>query len=56
LREAIGTPLLSTDLDGYQREVAAALSRADQAAWTAAWAEGRMMSPEQAIGYALSAS
>jgi predicted ATPase/transcriptional regulator with XRE-family HTH domain len=56
LREAIGTPLLSTDLDGYQREVAAALSRADQAVWTAAWAAGRMMSPEQAIGYALSAS
>jgi predicted ATPase len=56
LREAIGTPLLSTDLDGYQREVAAALSRADPAAWPAAWAEGRMMSPEQAIGYALSAS
>src|ERR671921_1626647 len=37
----------------YERTLTAARSRLDEAAWTAAWAEGRAMSPERAIEYAL---
>ena len=36
----------------YQRQVTAR-SLIDEAAWEAAWAEGRTMAPEQAIEYAL---
>jgi non-specific serine/threonine protein kinase len=39
----------------YQGQVSAAHARLlDEAAWQGAWAEGRTMAPEQAIGYALS--
>jgi len=37
----------------YERTKAAARSRLDDAAWTAAWAEGRAMSPKRAVEYAL---
>jgi predicted ATPase/DNA-binding CsgD family transcriptional regulator len=37
----------------YERRLAAARSQLDEAAWTAAWAEGRAMSLEQSIEYAL---
>jgi hypothetical protein len=37
----------------YQRQVAAARERLDEAAWEAAWGEGRAMMPEQAVAYAL---
>jgi predicted ATPase/DNA-binding XRE family transcriptional regulator len=37
----------------YQRQVAAARARLDDAAWEAAWAEGRAMTPQQAVAYAL---
>jgi predicted ATPase/DNA-binding XRE family transcriptional regulator len=37
----------------YQRQVAAARARLDDAAWEAAWAEGRAMMPQQAVAYAL---
>jgi ATP/maltotriose-dependent transcriptional regulator MalT len=37
----------------YERTKAAARSRLDDAAWTAAWAEGRAMSPEEAVEHAL---
>jgi predicted ATPase/DNA-binding CsgD family transcriptional regulator len=37
----------------YERTLTAARSRLGDAAWSAAWAEGRLMSPEQAIEYAL---
>jgi predicted ATPase/DNA-binding CsgD family transcriptional regulator len=37
----------------HRRQVAAARSRVDEAAWTAAWTEGRVMSLEQAVEYAL---
>ena len=37
----------------YQRQVAAARERLDEAAWEAAWGEGRAMMPEQAVTYAL---
>jgi DNA-binding CsgD family transcriptional regulator len=36
-----------------RNQVAAARSQADEAAWAAAWTEGRMMSLEQAVEYAL---
>ncbi len=38
------------DYEGY---LAAARSQLDEEAWKAAWAEGKAMSPEQAIEYAL---
>jgi DNA-binding NarL/FixJ family response regulator len=37
----------------YQRTLAAARSQLGEAAWTTAWGEGRAMSPEQAVEYAL---
>jgi non-specific serine/threonine protein kinase len=37
----------------YERTLTAARSQLEEAAWTAAWAEGRAMSPERAIEYAL---
>jgi DNA-binding CsgD family transcriptional regulator/tetratricopeptide (TPR) repeat protein len=58
LREAIGVTLGYQDLVTYDYEghVATARSQLDEAAWTVAWAEGRAMTPEQAIEYALSGS
>jgi predicted ATPase/DNA-binding CsgD family transcriptional regulator len=37
----------------YERTLTAARSQLDEAAWTAAWSEGRAMGTEQAIEYAL---
>jgi tetratricopeptide (TPR) repeat protein len=37
----------------YQMQVGAACERLDEAAWEAAWAEGRAMTTEQAVEYAL---
>jgi non-specific serine/threonine protein kinase len=37
----------------YEGRLAAARSQLEEEAWSAAWAEGRAMSPEQAIEYAL---
>jgi DNA-binding NarL/FixJ family response regulator len=39
---------------GYEQYLAAVRSALDEAAFEEAWAEGRAMSPEQAIEYALS--
>ena len=57
LREVIGLPLSYFDLahSGYEARLATARSQLEEATWVAAWAEGRAMSPEQAIEYALSA-
>jgi non-specific serine/threonine protein kinase len=41
------------DRSVHQRQVAAARTRLDEEAFEAAWAEGRTMTPEQAIEYAL---
>jgi non-specific serine/threonine protein kinase len=56
LREAIGISLGDQDPFDYDYEgrVAAARAQLEEAAWEAAWNEGRAMSPEQAIEYALS--
>jgi non-specific serine/threonine protein kinase len=43
----------ATDRSLHDRRVAAARERLDEAAWTKAWAEGRLMTTGQAIEYAL---
>jgi predicted ATPase/DNA-binding SARP family transcriptional activator len=53
LREASGAALPP---DEYQRTLAAAQARLDEASWVAAWAEGQAMTLEQAIAYALEGS
>ncbi|HYP39583.1 MAG TPA: tetratricopeptide repeat protein [Chloroflexia bacterium] len=53
LREVIGSPLLSTDRNEYDREVAAARLNLGETFWSVAWSEGRAMSPQQAAAYAL---
>jgi predicted ATPase/DNA-binding SARP family transcriptional activator/DNA-binding CsgD family transcriptional regulator len=53
LRETIGAPLPPVDRPDYDRSVAAARSRLDEAAFAAAWAEGRAMPLETAVEYAL---
>jgi DNA-binding NarL/FixJ family response regulator len=42
------------DRPDYERSVATARYLLDEASWRAAWAEGRVMQPEEAIEYALS--
>ena len=37
----------------YEGHLAAARAQLDEAAWTAAWAEGAAMDPEQVVEYAL---
>jgi DNA-binding NarL/FixJ family response regulator len=51
LEEAVYTYLPDRAL--HRGQVAAARSQLDEATWTAAWTEGRMMSLEQAVEYAL---
>ena len=53
LREAIGTPVPLCERPDRDSNVAAARARLDDAAWEAAWAEGRAMSLGEAVGYAL---
>ena len=55
LREAIGLPLSYLDRSHPDHEglLAAARSQLDEVAWEAAQAEGRAMTPEQAVEYAL---
>ncbi len=54
LREAVGDKHTPEEDDMREPYLAAARSRLDEATWEASWAEGRAMSMEQAIGYALS--
>jgi predicted ATPase/DNA-binding CsgD family transcriptional regulator len=55
LRETIGLSMGHQDRVDYDYEgrVAAARTQLDDAAWEEAWNEGRAMSPEQAVDYAL---
>ena len=46
--------IYAPDRSVHQGQVSAACAQLEEAAWQAAWAEGRAMYPEQAIGYALS--
>ncbi len=56
LREAIGMDLSPLDLrqTRYEERLSAARSLMEEETWQAAWSEGRAMSPEEAIEYALS--
>ena len=55
LREQMGMSFSRYDLaqSGYEQDLAAVRSALDETSFDAAWAEGRAMSPEQAIEYAL---
>jgi predicted ATPase/class 3 adenylate cyclase len=53
LRKARGTPLPPCELDAYHDDVAVARAALGEEAFAAAWAEGRAMTVEQAIAYAL---
>ena len=53
LREAIGAPLPPVERADYERDVAAARSQLDEAAFATAWAAGQALTLEQAIAYAL---
>ena len=53
LRETSGEVLILAEHSVRERHVAIAQVHLDEAAWQAAWAEGRAMTLEQAIAYAL---
>ena len=54
LREAVGIEHMPEEDIWREPYLAAARSRLDEASWEEAWAEGRVMSMEQAIEYAFS--
>jgi hypothetical protein len=56
LREAIGATLLPDERADHIQTVDAVRSRLGEAAFSAAWAAGRAMSPDQAADYALEAA
>jgi predicted ATPase/class 3 adenylate cyclase/DNA-binding CsgD family transcriptional regulator len=49
LREAIGTPLPPVERAPYHSAVASSRTKLGEQAFATAWAEGRMLSPEQAL-------
>jgi tetratricopeptide (TPR) repeat protein len=53
LRETIAVPNRASRVSEYQAAVELARQQIDDAAWTQAWTEGRAMSLEQAVAYAL---
>ncbi|MGH2543524.1 MAG: ATP-binding protein, partial [Ardenticatenaceae bacterium] len=53
LREAIHSPLPSSERARYEQKVAAARAHLGEAAFAAAWAEGRAMDLEEAMDYAV---
>jgi ATP/maltotriose-dependent transcriptional regulator MalT len=53
LRESIGAPISPVESSYYAPYNAAALAKLGEASWEAARAEGRAMTPEQAVEYAL---
>jgi tetratricopeptide (TPR) repeat protein len=53
LREELGRAIGAADRSRSERRITAARVILDEATWTAAWAEGRAMTLEQAIAYAL---
>jgi DNA-binding CsgD family transcriptional regulator len=52
LREAIGAPMFPIYREEYAQAIATARTHMSDAAFVAAWAEGRSMTPEQAIAAA----
>ena len=55
VRERLGTPLRPADRDGYEADQAAVRTELGEAAFEVAWEDGRAMTLEQAIVYALEA-
>ncbi|MGQ0549005.1 MAG: ATP-binding protein, partial [Armatimonadota bacterium] len=53
MREAIGASIPALLRSEYDRQVAAASAGLGEAAFRAAWAEGRLMSPDAAVEFAL---
>ena len=53
LRERFAMPRPPLDRPDHERHVAAARDRPTRAAWAAAWADGRLLSPDQAVAAAL---
>jgi hypothetical protein len=53
LREAIGTPLPPADRAEHDRSVAAVRTALGEEAFAAAWAEGRALTLEHAVAFAL---
>ncbi|MDQ4129273.1 MAG: hypothetical protein M3151_15225, partial [Actinomycetota bacterium] len=53
LREAVGVPLSPVDRPDHDHTVAAARAQLDEAVWRTAWDEGKAMSLEEAVEYAL---
>ena len=53
VREALGARVWPAEQADYERNLQRTRAQVDAAAWEAAWAEGRAMSLEQAIAYAL---
>jgi predicted ATPase/DNA-binding CsgD family transcriptional regulator len=49
LRDAIGIPIPPVELASYERSVSAARVHLGERAFAAAWAQGRSMTPEQAL-------
>ena len=54
LRETLRAPILAFQRQSYARGIATLRAQLDEATFTAAWAEGRAMTLEQVIAYALS--
>jgi DNA-binding NarL/FixJ family response regulator len=54
LRESLNISLAPIEVSYYAPLMDDARSQVDQASWDAAWAEGRTISPEKAVEYALS--
>ena len=53
LGDAVAMLLPRGEREAYEHALADARSQVDEGTWAAAWAEGRAMTPEQAIAYAL---
>lgn len=53
LREIIGSPQSPAERPRYQKYLSIARAKLDETAWEAIWTEGRAMSMEEAISYAL---
>ena len=53
LRQAVAVPLPPAARKRLERLLGTLRAQISEAAWTAAWAEGRAMSLEQAVAYAL---
>ena len=49
LRDAMGTPIPPVDRAGYERAITTARDHLGEKAFATAWAEGRRMTPEQAL-------